>query len=721
MQRIQIDTKKGLRSEIAYNVNDFPYDELANHDEIVSKKGKKQTIEYINVAAAFDIESTTIETEKDSNGKYITSPFAFMYHWQLCIKDKVVFGRTWEEFQTFLKCVRFHMDLSLEKRLVIYVHSLPYEFQFMKEFISIESLFAKDKKKPLKVVTTDGFEFRCSYTLSNRSLASFCENENAIYYKQTNVAYNYSKIRTPNTRLTNDELSYCYCDVRGLCECIESLMKEDDLANIPMTNTGYVRRAYRAVMTKHFNEFTRKGRLTVEQYEMCKRAFRGGNTHANRFYANMILHDVFSFDISSSYPSDIAMGDYPIGKFQKVTIDSMEKLRYYMTKYCMVMDIEFFDIKLKGNTPIPYIDIAHCFKQAKIVNDNGRVLTADYIRMTITNVDLEIIMNTYDVDEFIVTNAIYAEKGKLPKELREKMMEFYYKKTTLKGIDGLEYDYMKSKNMLNATFGMMVTDLVHDETIYDQDTMKWDINTANIEEAIDKFYKNRNNFLWYQWGIFVTANSRKRLQDMIDVVGDDIVYIDTDSIKFLDRKHIAEFEELNKKLIKKAEENDVVAYVDYKGKRYHLGTWDNETKHLVHGCYRRFKTLGAKKYCYDELSRYKHTKKFKKARFNFTRWNYIFLGKGNKITKFHITVSGMGKVKGAKKVGKMENFKIGKRYTDIGRTTSFFNDMPIHRLQINGCEFTTASNIGIVESTYTFGVTKEYWELIYQDDYTNVA
>ena len=685
MYNLLIPTIQGDKVETVYNINDFPYGALQFLEKCKTKKAT-----YYNISSAFDIESTTIEPryEYDKSGKklYVESPFGFMYQWQFCINNCVVFGRTWEEFQQFLENIRKAMKLNEKTRLVIYVHNLSYEFQFMKEFIKIDSIFARDKRKVMKVNTKDGFEFRCSYFLSNMSLAKFCENSELCYHYKLIDEYDYSKIRTPRTELTSSELSYCYNDVRGLCECIDTMLQHDTIASIPLTNTGYVRRDYREVMKTKQNRYNFvKTQLNVHDYTMLRRAFRGGNTHANRFKADVILKDVYSFDISSSYPSCIEMDEFPIGKFGKVTIKSQRKLDYFCNNYCVVMDVEFYDLEVKTDIVIPYIDIAHCYERSNIKNDNGRVLKADYVKLTITNIDLDIIRKTYNYKGFKILDAIYAEKGKLPLELRKKLMDFYTAKTQLKGVEGKEYEYMKAKNRLNATCGMMVTDAAHSDISYDIETMEWSELKPELDCALEQFYKSRNNFLSYQWGVFVTANARKRLQIMLDVVGTDVVYIDTDSIKFVNKKHIAEFEKLNKELEIIAEQNDVPAYVDRKEKdgsinRFYLGTWDND------GNYNRFKTLGAKKYCYEKI-------------------------KADK-TKFEITVSGMSKKKGSEQVKTIENFAIGKTFHNVGRTTSWYNDCEIHEITINGDTFTTASNIGIVESTYTLGVTNEYWELI---------
>jgi hypothetical protein len=691
MRILQVPTTRGVQNEIVYNVNDYPYEKLLSLP--TCKKAQKAT--YYNISSAFDIETTTIKPPWVDD-KYLFTPYGFMYQWQFCIVDMVVMGRTWEEFRTFLSNLRKYMELSDNKKLVVYVHNLAFEFQFMKEFINIDNMFAKDIRKPMKF-TSDGIEFRCSYFLSNMSLSKFCENSKLCYHYKLVDEYDYSKTRTPQTVLSDMELSYCYNDVRGLCECIDTMLEQDTISTMPLTNTGYVRRDYREVMKTRENRYIFvKTQLNEYEYTMLRRAFRGGNTHANRFKANLILNDVYSFDISSSYPTCIEIDDFPIGKFAKVKLNNNMKLDYYCKQYCVVMDISFFNITVLPDACIPYIDISHCYEKNKIMNDNGRVLHADFIRLTITNIDLDIIRSMYKFDGFTVNEAIYATKGKLPKELRLKLMDFYTAKTQLKGIEGKEYEYMKAKNRLNSTYGMMVTDMAHSEVGYDIDTMEWEEIKPNLKPALEQFYKSRNNFLSYQWGVFVTANARRRLQNMIDKVGRDIVYIDTDSIKFENAKHIKEFEDMNKILIEQAEKNDIFAYVDRTDfdkelnkdvtTRFYLGTWDND------GIYIDFKTLGSKKYCFDKWVFNKKT--------------------GEKKIKFEITVSGMSKDKGAKAVGGIENFNIGKTFTDIGRTTSWYNDSEIHQITINGDTFTTASNIGILETTYTLGVTNEYWALI---------
>lgn len=82
----------------------------------------------------------------------------------------------------------------------------------------------------------------------------------------------------------------------------------------------------------------------------------------------------------------------------------------------------------------------------------------------------------------------------------------------------------------------------------------------------------------------------------------------------------------------------------------------------------------------------------------------------------HVTVSGLSKEKGAAELARgngLDDFKIGKIFINSGRTVSYFNERDVHTIKVvdcygKECEFTTASNIAIVDTTYTLGISDEY-------------
>lgn len=702
---IYVNGNEDVLRETIYTVDDFPFSDFQTLRECRKRGRKKNPITYYDVEMAFDIETTTLEKldyeRYNKTGEKVVKGTAFLYQWQFCIKDTVCFGRTWNEFLSFCEKLHLYLKTSDKKRAVVYVHNLSYEFQFMKDFVEFDEIFARDAHKVMKCYSHRyGIEFRCSYFLSNMSMAKFCENSEGVFHYKLVDTYDYKKLRTPSTVLTEIEKSYCYNDVRGLCECIRALRKEDNLAEIPLTSTGYVRREFRRAMQAdkgYYPEIFHDLALNLSQYRLCKDAFRGGNTHANRVHAghtitakkgeNAIV--MGSMDISSSYPAQIAMGYYPMSAFTEVKITAQSQFDNLCDSRCVIMRVQFDNLHIKENIPVPYIPLSKCQKHGKeCVIDNGRVLSIDCCEIAMTEIDLEIIRNQYEYDFFTVSECYVAARGKLPDSMRNTMMSFFIAKSKLKENPDKVYEYMKSKNKLNSTFGMCVTDLLQDEWVMNQTTGEWSREKADAEKALNTYYESKNSFLHYQWGIYVTAHARKQLQDMLDVVGMDVVYCDTDSIKFLQPEvHIPEFEAKNKLLSKRAIENDIPAFCDVGEKRYILGVWDMDDLYV------QFKTLGAKKYCGVE-------------------WDEKAAQSGKDPVRFTSTVAGMNKKLGAENIKCCNNFRLCRRMENVGRTISCFNNSKPHYIKVNGEEILTASNIGILDTTYTLGVSNEYYEVL---------
>lgn len=653
----------------AYNQEDFPYYRIKKSNPLITP-----TKRYIDHLMTFDIETSTIEkTDGSFEG--------FMYHWQVCIDGYVCFGRTWKEFLTFLrKMNRALKNYDKKHKLVCYIHNFSYEFQFLYSWIKLTEVFAIDKRKPLKAISKDfNIEFRCSYLLSNMNLKKFIENTpNAHYFKGTGDL-DYHKVFTPQTNLTMSELGYCFNDVMGLYEAIIYLLKEDTLVTIPLTSTGYVRRECRNNMRK--NKKNRKQflelKLNDKLYTLCKDAFRGGNTASNRYKTNFINYNLSSYDMSSAYPYAMISGLYPITPFQEETIISLDMLDDYNNRYCTLAYYSFEKVKLKKGVPFPYIPYSKCIEfiapnyetkfKGKEYCYNGRILEAEFIKIAMTNYDYQIFINQYDYDEdnVRVEDFYYSHKGFLPKELTDTVIEFFTLKSQLKGIEEKEYEYMKSKNKLNSLYGMIVTDIIRQENLF---TDQWE---KGENSTLEEYYSKRNNFLTYQWGLFVTAICRTNLQKAIDKIGLDCVYIDTDSVKFVG-EHDNVFEQINQEMIDWCTQNDIINYVNVGNHKYFLGLYDKEKG------YSEFITLGAKKYAFNQ----------------------------NK--KIGITVAGLNKKSGAQELerkGGLSNFKIGTEFFDSGRKTVYYNDDKKHFLTVQGCQIENASNIALVDTTYTLGMT----------------
>lgn len=666
MFRIDVDTIEGKKTEKVYSIADFPYDKHA-HGRVSVKHGKNPVI-YLEESAAFDIETTNV---KDPD-----RPWAFMYQWQFCLGKDVVFGRRWEEFAEFLRRLHDALYLADNRRLVIFVHNLSFEFQFMRFYLpDITEGFFKDERKPLKVAI-NGFEFRDSYALSNMSLEKFCENTKGVIHYKLVDTYDYGKLRTPRTELTMEEMAYCYNDVRGLCECIDEYRKHDNLANMPLTSTGFVRRDYRKAMNnRRLRESFLASALWAEIYQALKEAFRGGNTHANIYWVGEECRNVHSYDISSSYPFQLMAREYPMYKFIEV---KPERMRDFLTggKYAMLIHAAFKNIEYTGTCGNPYISVAKCRHTETIVNDNGRVLAADGVALWLTDIDFKIIERDYKIGRVLVDKVYVSKYGQLPKEFKETLLSYYIGKTQLKGIPEKEYEYMKSKNKLNSSYGMTVTDIAKPDWVYENG--EYIKKETDLRERLDKYYSSRNSFLPYQWGVWVTAWARLQLQTMLWKVGEDVIYCDTDSIKYAG-DHASEFEAENREMQKLAEQFGAYAD-DSKGRRRYMGVWEPDAE------YETFKTLGAKKYC--------------------------FRHPGEK--EIYSTIAGVSK-KAGRDFFTAHGFQAFENETVIphsGHLVAYYNDDKPHMVTVDGCTFSTASNTALIDGDYTIGQTAEYLDLL---------
>lgn len=566
--------------------------------EIV-KSGKK--IEYFNIPCAFDIETTSFYNEGEKQ--------ACMYEWTLGLNGAIMIGRTWKELREVYRTIAESLALHSKRRLVIYIHNAGFEFQFMRKRFDWEKVFAISERKPIYALTTEGVEFRCSYLLSGYPLATL--GEQLHKYKVTKMVgdLDYSLPRHSRTPLTDKELKYCINDVRVVMAYIqERIEKDGDISRIPMTKTGYVRNycrnccMYEGSHKKNALKFLGYRRImnalhiTPEEYRQLKRAFQGGFTHANAYYSGKTQKNVGSYDFTSSYPAVMVSEQFPMSSAEEIKIKSQAEFDRNLMLYCCLFDVEIEG--LEGITMFEHpLSRSRCWGVTRSTEDNGRIVEADHLYTTLTEQDYYILKKFYKWKKFKVGTFRRYKRGYLPTDFVKAVLKLYEDKTTLKNVVGKEEDYLRSKEMVNACYGMMVTDICREEIIYTGD--EWGSEEPDIETAIDKYNKSVRRFLFYPWGVWVTAYARRNLFTGIYEFGADYVYSDTDSVKALNiAKHQRYIEEYNRRITAKLERACKYHKIDpartrpktIEGVEKPLGVWDLE------GIYTRFKTLGAKRY-----------------------------------------------------------------------------------------------------------------------------
>lgn len=640
-------------------VETFPFDILQYVRPTRRPNGhpKNRQKRYADIICTFDIESTNLDEYKQ----------AIMYHWQACIDGMICVGRTWGEFQTFLNEIDRYLPRGLT--IVFYVHNLGYEFQFLRAVHNFteDEVFCLSGRKVAKCEIGSRFEFRCSYVLTNMSLREFLHKMGVDHQK---TELDYAQRRFPWTPLTDKELEYCIIDVLGLYEALRKMFKADGntIADVPLTSTGYVRTDFKRAMRQGgFLPMVHDCAPSYDVYLALRRAFRGGNTHANRCYTGVILENVTSYDRASSYPDVLVNMPYPVKPFAR---DYTTDTNMLLPGFPYVMCIDFFDVDLQDPFyGCPYLSIHKCYNLTGAVNDNGRVIRAKRFQTWLTDIDFQIVKDQYKWSRAVITSCYRSEYGLLPSAMKAVTMDYYERKTKLKGVDGQEVYYMKAKNKLNSIYGMCATNPVRTSLVFNG--TDFNVKEVNEEEELKK--ANKKSFTVFAWGCWCTAWARYWLERAIRLCGHKFVYCDTDSVKYIGD---VDFSDLNKEIQAQSERHKAYAD-DPAGRRHYLGVYEHDAT------YKRFCTLGAKKYAYEDQD-----------------------------GKLHITIAGVSKG-GAAELGKLENFQDGFVFHESGGMEAVYNDQWGEPIIIDGHKLSIPPNIYLSNGEYTLGLTLEYKRLFH--------
>lgn len=484
-----------------------------------------------NTIFTFDIETSSILF---LNGKQYNTPEFLkmsdadrenvefktcMYIWQFSINDKVFYGRYWVEFLEFLNMIN---AINPKAKKYIFVHNLAYEFSYLKTILNFTNIMARKSHKVIKA-DAGSFEFRCSYFMSNCALKELPKVFN-LPVKKLVGDMDYYKVRTSATPLTKKEMDYCEHDCLVVYEYIKKeLATYGDIWRIPLTSTGHVRKEFRDKIKNNwiYRKKVRKAiNIYPHVYNLLQDAFAGGYVHSNVFYSGMLLKDITSYDITSAYPFYMLAFKYPSTKFTKCSITDINKLD---SKFAYLLHIKIFNLKSK------YLNyFISRSKPYEILNgrfDNGRIISADYIDITITDVDLKAIIASYDYSGYEIKECYYSLYDYLPKELLEFILDKYQKKTTYKGLKGYEVEYQKEKQLFNAIFGMTVTNTIRDDVTFNHVTTKWEESELSNFEIEQKLKADETQgFLSYAYGCWITAYGRFIINKLIRALDRYVVY-----------------------------------------------------------------------------------------------------------------------------------------------------------------------------------------------------
>lgn len=570
------------------------------------------------------------------------TPVGLMYMWQVAIEDgkggiKTFLGRTFDDLLAFQIKLNREIkrqyiygfdsvdrddeydtldDYKVKPHTYWFVHNLGHDFEFLLNLYNDKfshsrrkggNVFARKARKPFKAnMWLEGVSIQYTDTLvySQKSLKNWAHDcPNCPLEKLDD--FDYLTIKTPYDELTPEEIHYGLNDVLIIVYCMAA---ERDaykgVENLPLTQTGKVRRVLHKTVCKPRPDWAvncammTKG-YTLEEYQKRIALYQGGYTHACSLHIGDVLDHCVCFDFASSYPSALTTSKYACFGYEPCSIDEfkeLEKQDVENPEYRWFMKVRFTDINSVMSHD--YWSASKCEELEGFCLDNGRVYSARVMTVWMLDLDWYTFKQAYDWESMEVLEVQKGAAGYLPKEMIETVLDYYSKKTSLKGT-GRDSEYTESKEFINSVYGCFCYKQVAPQVAFDP--MGWETTKVEDEDMFNMLIKQvseENSFGFFDLGMTCSAIARKRIWDFILHFDDKVWYIDTDSIKgdFNDddidwvnnyNKWVEDVE--NRVAREVGFDPDLYCPVTAKGKKKRLGIMEREED-----C--SFKTLGAKRY-----------------------------------------------------------------------------------------------------------------------------
>lgn len=287
-----------------------------------------------------------------------------------------------------------------------------------------------------------------------------------------------------------------------------------------------------------------------------------------------------------------------MSSFKEVHIKKKENLS---KSSAYLIKVKFYNIKCKYyNT---FISKSKCYYVKGAETDNGRIISAKEIEITLTDIDFNFIFETYFVGSYEIEECYVSIYGYLPKEFINFTLDKYVTKTKLKNLEGFEVEYAKEKNKFNSLYGMSVTNNIRDEVEFDN-VFGWSEKELTNEEIAEKLInEKKKGFLSFSWGVWVTAHARYNLLKNVVKEDEYCIYCDTDSMKLRQGYNKEIIDNYNENVVNNIKNVSAALDIpfekfepkDRKGKKHLLGVFEKDEE------YEEFKTKGAKKYAFIKL------------------------------------------------------------------------------------------------------------------------
>lgn len=587
---------------------------------------------YYELPAALDVETSKTGNDPDKD-------FAFVYLWALAVGEFVIYGRTPEDLAEFLPVLQSELRLTVDFRLLVFVHFLKYDFSFLKKYLQIESenFIARSKHEPLRVQVNGCIELRDSYTYTEQPL----EKIGMEVGLRKVEGYDYDAIRTPYTEPTADELRYQETDVLILTRYFTYQANfYGGLSNLPITATQRVTRVISAELMRFSEKI--KWRIHGQQLDPRKEedkltlhllhiAFFGGFNFCNRLQAGTVHKQVYGVDIDTSYGAQCLFHRFPRSKFRPLPTmpdgsvpdemlrDIIEGRGVFRNKALLItFEVEDLQARIPELAFLPI----YCKNYIQRGLDTKRSMKSNHLSdcphvvTCLTDVDFRLMHEwyTWKPGSLKIHSILGSTYEPLPEYVQNAIMQMIeQKKLTKSELKAVQQhrriteeenaEYHRIKSFVSRIYGVFVQDPLRIQYTYNPKTQS--IDAGNLHGIGDDYTELKKRFrpVLYQWGVWVASWGRweilKVVRELAAIGGKPrngiqwnrkILYCDTDSVKWykLGPEAFAVVEKYNQQKQRRLEEFCRRREIN---PQYlsGLGELDLET-------YTHFKALGLKQY-----------------------------------------------------------------------------------------------------------------------------
>lgn len=317
-------------------------------------------------------------------------------------------------------------------------------------------------------------------------------------------------------------------------------------------------------------------------YMSCPYFNKAGFYYRNEDYIREVIPEFYCYDISSAYLSFLIRKPYPMESFQWTEdpkeIQKIIKEGYY----CWYGEFNFYGLEYKHNF---HFDISRFGQPIEHEMNSWSIL--------LTNVDIEWMKILFKWDSVCPGRLYYTKQRILDRRYANMFDRLYQAKAAQpKGTFAKEI----SKTRAELVYGQPIKAVEYpSKTIYEESRNDFIVVDNDKELSFSQIQNELNGRgIPMYVGLWTVAYARQEFVKVLSKIGfENVIYGDTDSVKFVGKEGIKIIEEHNETIRKEMKEmtrrHGIIPHKD-------MGLWLNE------GRYRNFKSLEIKMYYCEKFN-----------------------------------------------------------------------------------------------------------------------